>query len=59
MSPIQNTEKSYLGDGVYASYDGFHIVLTAERENRTEYIYLDPYVYDALMKYVERVVKKA
>lgn len=39
----------YLGDSVYASNDGFHIVLTADRN----IIYLDDNVVGALLKYIE------
>lgn len=44
--------KKYLGDGVYADYDGFHIVLTTEDGiNITNTIYLDLQVLDALQKF--------
>ena len=36
------TNKQFLGDGVFASWDGFHIVLTAENGVvTTDTIYLD------------------
>ena len=45
------TAKEYLGDGVYASHDGYHIVL----ETRTMRIYLDQRVYGALVDFARRV----
>jgi len=45
--------KKYLGDGLYADFDGHHIVLSAENGfSATDTVYLDPNVYDALTKYV-------
>jgi Holliday junction resolvase len=41
-----------LGDGVYASFDGFQIVLTAENgAETTNRIYLDPDVIGALIRF--------
>lgn len=49
-------EKQYLGDGLYADFDGFHIVLTAENGiSATDTVYLDAEVYDALVGYVTRL----
>lgn len=58
--PIPSRESrplaSYLGDGVYADYDGFYVVLTTEDGisvmNR---ICLEPEVLAALSRYVERL----
>jgi hypothetical protein len=45
--------KTYLGDGVYACYDGFHIVLTTEDGRQiTNSICLEPNVYESLVLYV-------
>ena len=50
--------KVYLGDGAYADYDGFHVVLTTENgvsvKNR---ICLDPQVIKALISYLEEIYK--
>ncbi len=49
-------EKVYLGDGVYAQYDGFHIVLTAENGiSATDRIYFDPEVSKAFVEYVKEL----
>ena len=47
-------KREYLGDGVYASYDGFHVKLEANIPT-TDTIYLDPYVVSALKRYLNRM----
>lgn len=51
--------KRYLGDAVYADYDGFNIILTTENgievDNR---IVLDPEVLEALNNYVAKLKEK-
>lgn len=47
--------KDYLGDGVYALYDGFGIWLHAnDHKNPTDRIYLEPNVLDSLNHFDER-----
>jgi hypothetical protein len=51
--------KVYLGDGVYAEFDGYHVLLTAEsgiRVGRNE-IFLEPAVLDSLGLYVDALKK--
>jgi hypothetical protein len=44
----------YLGDGVYASFDGYQIWLAANHhENKV--VALDPEVFRALVRYAERL----
>lgn len=45
--------KEYIGDGVYASYDGYHLVLTTE-DGISAYntICIEPEVWRALDRYV-------
>lgn len=51
--------KQYLGDGVYAQYDGFHIVLTTEDGISVgNQIYLDPRVLAALDEYRKQLEMK-
>jgi hypothetical protein len=45
----------YLGDGVYASHDGYHIWLRTERDGREHLIALEPYVLTALAEYRARL----
>jgi len=47
--------KDYLGDGVYAIYDGFGIWLHAnDHENPTDRKYLEPSVLEALIRFQKR-----
>jgi hypothetical protein len=50
-----NEEKdAYLGDGVYASFDGYQIWLAANhQENKV--VALEPNVISMLMKYIEQI----
>lgn len=51
--PPAKPEPSYLGDGVYASFDGFQIWLSnGHHENRV--IAIEPSVMDALAQYAHR-----
>jgi len=46
----------YLGDGVYAAYDGYSIRLRAnDYRNADSEIYLEPQVIDALLRFKERM----
>lgn len=49
--------KEYLGDGVYADFDGYHIVLTTERlePNTIDRICLEPEVLHNLERYIQRL----
>lgn len=51
--------KEYLGDGLYAEWDGWNIILSAPRENGDHWVGLEPTVFDALIRYKERVYKEA
>lgn len=43
-------EQLYIGDGVYARWDGFAVRLETERDNGMHFIYLEP-------QHVERLAK--
>lgn len=45
---------TYIGDGVYASFDGFQIKLRTERDGRDEIIYLDPDTYTSLVRFAQQ-----
>ncbi len=48
-------KKEYIGDGVYATYDGFGIRLTTEDGyGITNQIYFEPSVWRSLVKFVAR-----
>ena len=55
--PIQQNEfKEFLGDGVYAEWDGYHIVLkTGNDRSPDNVVYLDHYVRSALKKYMAKL----
>ena len=42
----------YLGDGVYATYDGYHVILDLRAQDATTRIALEPQVMDSLNRYV-------
>jgi hypothetical protein len=49
---MDNQQDVYLGDGVYASFDGYQIWLAVnQHENRV--LALDPDVFDQLCQYAE------
>lgn len=43
--------ESYLGDGVYANFDGNGITLDLRAQDDTTRIYLEPEVYAALVRF--------
>ena len=48
--------KEYIGDGCYADYDGYGIVLTtSDGFTDTNTIVLEPYVFKALVEYADRI----
>lgn len=54
--PVRTSQKTYLGDGVYADHDGEHIVLTVDYGlGATETIYLTPDVYGQLVKFANAI----
>jgi len=54
---IMAEKKRYLGDGVYADFDGYSIILTSENGVQIlDRIYLEPDVYNALTQYVEHLM---
>lgn len=52
-SDMQNRE-TYIGDGVYASYSGGMIKLRTERDGHNETIWLEPEVFDSLLKFARQ-----
>lgn len=52
----ETKDKSYIGDGVYASFDGWQIWLETERGfGRIEKIALEPEVFRSLIAYAKTV----
>lgn len=48
----------YLGDGVYAHFDGYQIWVRTKRENGDHFIALEPMVIEALNNYWDCVKGK-
>jgi hypothetical protein len=47
-------DKDYLGDGLYAECNGFHLVLTAENGiSAHDTVYLEDSVLSALLRYLD------
>jgi hypothetical protein len=44
--------ESYLGDGLYASFDGFAFTLRAPRENGDHFVILEPLVLREFIAFV-------
>lgn len=54
-------EKIYIGDGVYARWDGMSVLLETERNNGTHFIYLEPQHIENIRKLLEsepRIAKR-
>jgi hypothetical protein len=52
---MTNPRPDYLGDGVYAEFDGYHIVLKAnDHRFPTDTIAIDPHTWEALKRYAVR-----
>lgn len=48
--------REYLGDGLYAGFDGHHIILAASNGiYDTNIVYLDPDVLKKFYKYIEHL----
>ncbi len=48
-------EPAYIGDGVYARFDGYQIWIQTEREKGIEQIALEPQVFNELVGYARKV----
>lgn len=50
----QNTNHEHIGDGVYASFDGYQIWLDLRGEDSTTAIALEPEVMQRLIEYAKK-----
>jgi len=50
----RHMQETYIGDGVYASYDKGMIKLRTERDGRDETIYLEPDTFNGLLRFVQK-----
>ena len=51
--------KEYIGDGLFVRFDGYHFILSTERENGENWVGLEPPVFNELLKYRENLYKDA
>ena len=54
MKTIDENE-AYLGDGLYADFDGWQICLWTMRDNGKHEVYLEPAVFRALIKFANYI----
>ena len=55
---METDKLEYLGDGLYAKFDGYHIVLMAnDTEDPSDTVYLEYDVYLALKKFASVVFR--
>lgn len=52
---MSENQEIYLGDGLYANWDGWQIMLRAPRIGGDHFVALEPEVYDALIKFVANI----
>lgn len=50
---IQDKDMEYIGDGVYARYDGYGVWLAANH-HENEVVYLEPVVLNGLVEFFQR-----
>jgi hypothetical protein len=48
-------DEIYLGDGLYATFDGWQIILRAPRERGDHWVALEPATYTSLMRFAEHI----
>lgn len=58
FTPRPPKDAEYMGDGAYASFDGMHVLIWAERENGWNYVALELPVWRAFRQYAERYFGK-
>ena len=50
--------ETYLGDGLYASFDGWQVILRAPREGGDHFVALEPEVIVELQRYLGALARK-
>jgi hypothetical protein len=53
--PNPLNKETYLGDGLYISWDGWQIQLRAPREDGDHFVYLEPAVQAEFVKFIESI----
>ncbi len=52
-------EDQYLGDGVYASFDGYHIILDLRAQDSFTQIALEPEVIEQLLNFQKHIKSRS
>lgn len=57
MSTLDGATKdeSYLGDGLYATFDGWQMILRAPRSEGDHWVALEPKTFDAMVRFAEYI----
>jgi len=55
MAQQGHKDAMHVGDGCYASHDGWYLWLCAERENGIHYVGLEPVVFRSLLKWARKI----
>jgi len=58
MSEENAKDESYLGDGLYAKFDGWQIILRAPRDGGDHWVGIDPHIFQAMLRFTDRINKK-
>ncbi len=48
-------DESYLGDGLYATFDGWQMILRAPRDDGDHWVGLEPETFAALIRFALRI----
>ena len=53
-------KETYLGDGLYASYDGYQVRLWAPREQGVHEVFLEPYILGLFLDFLktEKIIER-
>lgn len=51
---MSQSKEHYLGDGLYASHDGFQFILRAPRAYDDHYVALEDDVLESFFRYIEK-----
>ena len=49
----------YLGDGLYASFDGWFVYLRAPRPEGDHWVGMEPPILAEFVRYIEKIVKES
>jgi hypothetical protein len=60
MADLKGTteDKRYLGDGLYATFDGWQMILSAPRHGGEDWVALEPETYTNLVRFADELNRK-